>query len=129
MILRTLVYICSLLCLLSNMNAQANPPLSIYRHNIVNNTLRVDVEQERLKKVVAYINSNFDANIILSPEAMEMLVSVRCESFWMDVLTYICSQNNLEMVYRNDGLLIRIKQLTNSDSSSGNSAKRNRGSD
>lgn len=123
MILRILVYICSLLCLLADTDAQAKPPLSIYSHNLVSNILRVDVEGERLERVVAYINSHFDANITLSPAAMGIVVSARCESVWLNVLTYICSQNNLEMVRQNDGLYLRLKQVTIPDSYSSNSPK------
>lgn len=123
MILRILAYICSLICLLFYMNAQANPSLSIYSHNTVNSTLRVDVYQERLDMVVAYINTHFDANITLSPSAMELSVSVRCESHWINVLTYICAQNNLEIVWQNDGILLRLQHFTKAVSSSDISPK------
>lgn len=93
-------------CIFSN--SFASQP-SKYHHYVSNGVLHIDVYQEELGDIVAYINEHFKANITLQTEIHRKLISLRCESTWMNVVLHICANESLEIRPIKNGLFLKEK--------------------
>jgi hypothetical protein len=102
------VLIIAVLLLLISSNSFASQP-SRYHHYVSTDILHIDVYQERLGDVVAYINEHFKANITLQTEIHSKLISLRCESTWMNVVLHICANESLEILPSKKGLFVKNK--------------------
>jgi hypothetical protein len=84
-------------------------PGPIYHCYGTSNIFHIDVYQEKLANIVAFINTNFRAKVTITSDLEKELVSVRCEARWLDVLYQISAQNNLELLKNDNGWILKRK--------------------
>ena len=56
-------------------------PIYLYYHS--SNIFHIDVYQEKLEDIVAYINQKSKANIVIDKQIKKGPITVRCEARWL----------------------------------------------